>query len=75
MRVIKTTTSDLEIEMESVLDADAASEGRVERLERQGLLRRGKRRTSKSLLETRPPRQRKGTSAVNELLKERRSGR
>jgi prevent-host-death family protein len=59
---------------ESVLEGESASEGRLERLERQGLLRRGALRRLRSLLETRPPRQRKGSSAVDELLAERRSG-
>lgn len=61
--------------LESVLEGDSASEGRLERLERQGFLRRGARRRLRSLLETRPPRLRKGSSAVEELLEERRSGR
>lgn len=61
--------------LESVLDSDSASEGRLERLERQGLLKRGTRRRLRSLLDARPPRQRKGSSAVEELLEERRGGR
>lgn len=61
--------------LESVLEGDSASEGRVERLERQGFLRRGARRRLRSFLETRPPQLRKGSSAVEELLEERRSGR
>lgn len=61
--------------LESVLEGDSPSEGRLARLERQGLLRRATEDLPKQWLETRPPRARGGASALRALLDERRSGR
>jgi prevent-host-death family protein len=61
--------------LESVLEGDSASEGRLARLERQGLVRRGVQKSLRDLLKRRPPRPQGGASALDELLEERRSGR
>jgi prevent-host-death family protein len=62
--------------LEPIVAAGADPEGRVPRLERQGLLRRPvKPSSSKSLLFSRPPRPRKGRKASDMILDERRNGR
>jgi len=61
--------------LESVFEGDSASEGRLARLERQGFVCRAVRKHSRDLLAKRPPRPKGGTSALKELLEERRSGR
>jgi len=61
--------------LESVLEGDSPSEGRLARLEREGLVRRGTRKRPRSLLDRQPPKPRKGASALHELLEERRAGR
>lgn len=61
--------------IESVLTDDLESEGRLLRLERQGVLRRASSPTPRELLETRPPAAREGASILDVLLEERRSGR
>lgn len=61
--------------LESAVDDALDSEGRLARLERQGVLRRAKRGRPDQLLKTRPPRPRKGSSALEALLEERRSDR
>ncbi|MEX2557552.1 MAG: type II toxin-antitoxin system prevent-host-death family antitoxin [Actinomycetota bacterium] len=50
-------------------------EGRLARLERAGIIRRGTGRYPKWLLETPPPKGKPGVSAVEFLLEERREGR
>ena len=49
--------------------------GRLERLERKGLVRRAREKTPAALLAKRPPRPNPGASALTELLAERRAGR
>jgi len=62
--------------LESVVTADAQdAEGRLARLERSGVLRRARRRLSKSFLSGPLPKPRKGTSILDALLAERRDGR
>ncbi|MCB1037738.1 MAG: type II toxin-antitoxin system Phd/YefM family antitoxin [Acidobacteria bacterium] len=62
--------------LSSVLADDAtASEGRIERLERQGILRRAKDPKPMEVLSAAPPRAREGASIVDALIEERRSGR
>jgi prevent-host-death family protein len=51
------------------------SEGRLARLERAGLLRRGRPAPVEMVLKKRPPRPRKGGDVLRALLKERREGR
>jgi len=53
--------------------ADAS--GRLERLERQGLISRGRERACEAILRDPPPSPRKGASALDALLAERREGR
>lgn len=60
--------------LESVLDAEFASQDRMARLERQGLIRRGERKNLQRLFEKPPPTPKGGASALELLLKERRSG-
>jgi prevent-host-death family protein len=60
--------------LEPIAASGADPEGRVPRLERQGLLRRPAKAASKSLL-TRPPRARKGQKASDIVIDERREGR
>jgi hypothetical protein len=50
-------------------------EGRLARLERQGLLRRGSAPPPREILMAKPPRPSEGTSALEALLAERREGR
>lgn len=50
-------------------------DGRLKRLERKGIIRRGSGKFPDWLLEDPPPRPRKGASAVRALLEERREGR
>jgi prevent-host-death family protein len=60
----------------SVLAEESASaEGRVDRLERQGLLHRARAPKSPNLFQRPRPRAREGASALEKLLEERRSGR
>ena len=61
--------------LESVLGGEADPEGRLARLERQGLIRRGRTRSLDALLQQPPPRPAAGASALRELLDERRGGR
>jgi prevent-host-death family protein len=61
--------------LEPITAAELDPEGRVLRLERQGLLRRPAKAAAKSLLSTRPPRPRKGRRASDIILEERRNGR
>ena len=61
--------------LESVLQGDSPSEGRLARLERQGLVRRATGKLPREFLDKRPPRPHQGTSALRELLEERRTGR
>jgi prevent-host-death family protein len=62
--------------IESVVEGDDPGEGRLARLERSGIVRRGaKEHPARGLLETSPPRARDGASALDELLAERYSGR
>lgn len=59
----------------SVFDSETASEGRLARLERQGLVRRGENKKLRKIFGERPPRPESGASAVDALLDERRSGK
>jgi len=61
--------------LESVLEGSSASEGRLARLERQGIVRRASRKSPQDLLSKRPPQPTRGSSALQELIEERRSGR
>ena len=61
--------------LESVLDREIDSEGRLARLERQGLVQRGEKKKLRKIFDQRPPRPEGDVSAVEELLEERRSGR
>jgi prevent-host-death family protein len=56
-------------------EESSAPEGRVERLERQGLLHRAQSPKSSDLFSRPRPRARDSASALGELLEERRSGR
>ena len=55
--------------------AGADPEGRLARLERTGALRRAATPPPKALILTRPPRPKRGASALKALLEERRQGR
>ncbi|MEZ5333411.1 MAG: type II toxin-antitoxin system prevent-host-death family antitoxin [Thermoanaerobaculia bacterium] len=62
--------------LESVLEGEDAGDGRAERLERQGVIRRArKRHPARSVIEQTPPKPTAGASAVEALLAERREGR
>ena len=61
--------------LESITVTGRDPEGRVARLERQGLLRRPAKATPKRILTTRPPVTRKGRKASDIVLEERREGR
>jgi prevent-host-death family protein len=61
--------------LESVRGGEDDPEGRLARLERQGLLRRGSTPPPCEILLTKPPRPSKGASALEALLTERRDGR
>jgi prevent-host-death family protein len=61
--------------LESVRGGDDDPEGRLARLERQGLLRRASVPFSSDVLMTTPPRPSEGASALDALLAERRDGR
>lgn len=56
-------------------DPDAGHEGRLARLVRAGLVRPGRAPVPRAILAGRPPRPRRGSSAVQALLDERRQGR
>jgi prevent-host-death family protein len=56
-------------------EESTAPEGRVDRLERQGLLRRARAPKSPNLFHRPRPRALDGASVLEELLEERRSGR
>jgi prevent-host-death family protein len=60
--------------LESVLGEEDDPEGRLARLERQGLLRRAAAPLPREILESKPPRP-SGGSALAALLAERRDGR
>ena len=53
----------------------AGDDGRLDRLERDGVLRRGGGTLPKGVLTRQPPRPKSGASALRVLLDERRSGR
>jgi len=62
--------------LESVLEGEDPGEGRLERLERQGVVRRGRKpHPARRILEEAPPRPQGGASAVAALVAERREGR
>ena len=62
--------------IESILaDEQGASVGRLERLERQGLVTRPKAPVSRKVLEKSPPRPRRGAHASKRLAEERAAGR
>ncbi len=61
--------------IESVLTGETASEGRLDRLERQGLVRRAAGPPAQRVLAKKPPSPRRGGSALDMLVAERRSGR
>jgi prevent-host-death family protein len=61
--------------LESVQEAGADDDGRLARLVRNGVVRPARGSVRKAWLDTRPPRLKKGASAVRVLLDERRDGR
>ena len=61
--------------LESVLGDGDDSEGRLARLERQGVLRRASAPLPREILMQKPPRPSGGASALEALLAERRDGR
>lgn len=61
--------------LESVLGEEEDPEGRLARLERQGLLRRGTASPAHEILSTEPLRPGNGTSLLEALLAERQEGR
>lgn len=61
--------------LESALGENDDPEGRLARLERQGLLRRGEAALPREILSSRPPRATAGASVLEALLAERRDGR
>ena len=61
--------------LESVLDRDSASDGRLARLERRGIVQRSSKKIPAEILKKRPPKPAKGSSALAALLEERRSSR
>ena len=61
--------------IESVVGQTPGSPGRLERLERKGLVRRAKASVPDDLLATLPPRAKGGASALEALLSERDAGR
>jgi prevent-host-death family protein len=61
--------------IESAVGDSPGGPGRLERLERRGLVRRAARKLPADLLRLRPPRAAAGASALGELLAERESGR
>jgi len=61
--------------LESMLEGQGDSEGKLSRLERQGVLRRAQRRLSGKFLSEKPPRAKKGSSALDALIEERRASR
>ena len=61
--------------LESVRGGEDDPEGRLARLERQGLLRRGSAPPPREILMAKPPRPSAGASALEALLHERREGR
>jgi prevent-host-death family protein len=61
--------------LESVRGGEDDPEGRLARLERQGLLRRASTPLPREILMAKPPRPSKGAGALEALLAERREGR
>lgn len=62
--------------LESVVSAgEQGAEGRLERLERSGVLRRARQQPGKDFLSGRPPKPSEGVSILDALLAERREGR
>lgn len=61
--------------LEAVRGAAVEDEGRLARLVRDGVVRPGRGTLPKAVLATKPPRARKGATAVGVLLDERRGGR
>ncbi len=61
--------------IESVAGGGSKTPGRLDRLERKGLITRATGRRPKELLARRPPRPEGGASAVEALLEERSGGR
>lgn len=60
--------------IEPIARANADPEARLQRLERAGLLKRGTGRIPLELIRTPPPATRSGSSIVDAVLEERRSG-
>ena len=61
--------------LESAASPQTGGEGRLERLERHGILRRGSAGSTRSVLAAKPPATSKGASVVDALIAERRSSR
>jgi prevent-host-death family protein len=59
----------------AIVDATEGPEGRLARLERQGLVKRAAEPPSTHILKSRPPRMRSGGSLVEAVIEERRQGR
>lgn len=67
--------SDRVARIESTVSHEPGGRGRVDRLERQGLIRRATGALEPDLLATRPPRAKGEVSALSLLLEERKTGR
>ena len=61
--------------LESVLNIESASEGRLARLERRGIVRRSSKEVPGELVNEPPPRPIRGASVLDALLEERRESR
>jgi prevent-host-death family protein len=61
--------------LESVIDVDTDSDGRLARLERAGAVRVARNPPATELLSQQPPSPRAGASAVDALIQDRREGR
>ena len=61
--------------LEPVSGADDASDGRLSRLLRDGVIRPRRNRPPRELFRSKPPQRRAGASAVDMVLQERREGR
>jgi prevent-host-death family protein len=61
--------------LESAVGSDLDGDGKIARLERAGAVRAARKPPATELLAQRPPTPRRGQSAVNVLLEERRGGR
>lgn len=63
------------LEPVAAAESDGPDEGRLARLERAGLMRRGRKGPNQEILRTDPPRPQRGADILAALVDERRSGR